>query len=94
MVEDRLVQNQELFRRANERLGELVADRVPHGRSVPFLCECADEECVGTVPVPFDEFERVRAQPRRFVVLPGHRLVPLEHVVERRDEYCIVEKSS
>lgn len=87
------VRNQELFRRANERLGDLVSDRVPHDGSVPFICECADEECAGTVPVTLDEFARVRAHPRHFVVLPHHRLVAGEHVVERRDGYCIVEKS-
>lgn len=87
------MQNQELFRRANERLGELVVDRVPRGGSVPFLCECADEECAGTVPVTLDEFARVRAQRRHFVVLPDHELVAGEHVVERRDGYFIVEKA-
>ena len=90
---NRLVRNQQLFRRANERLGDLVGDRVPRGGSVPFLCECADEECAGTVPVTLDDFARVRAHRRHFVVLPDHQLVADEHVVERLDRYCIVEKN-
>jgi hypothetical protein len=93
-VQNRHVGNQELFRRANERLGELVVDRVPSDGPVPFLCECADGECTGTVPLTLDELARVHAHPRRFVVLRGHRLVAGERVVEQRDGYCIVEKDA
>ncbi len=87
------MRNQELFRRANERLVELVVDRVPNGGSVPFLCECADEECAAEISLTLDEFASVRAHPRRFVVLRGHKLPAAEHIVERRDRYSIVEES-
>jgi hypothetical protein len=38
------------------------------------------------------EYARVRSSPERFVVVPGHVLPEVEHVVERTDAYEVVEK--
>ena len=38
------------------------------------------------------EYEEIRANPRRFVVLPGHEFPDVETLVESRDGYVIVEK--
>jgi len=37
--------NQDVFRRANERLLAAVRDVVDDARPIPFLCECIDADC-------------------------------------------------
>ena len=39
------------------------------------------------------EYEWLRQNPRRFVVLPGHEAPAVEQVVEHFDGYVIVEHS-
>jgi hypothetical protein len=38
------------------------------------------------------DYERVRADPRRFVVVAGHEVPDAESVVERHPGYLLVEK--
>jgi hypothetical protein len=59
-------QNQLTFRRGNEALRDVVESRVPEQTLVPFLCECADDGCLGRVEVTLDEWERVVASPNHF----------------------------
>jgi hypothetical protein len=42
--------------------------------------------------VSLDVYESVRANPRRFIVKPGHERRELERVVDARDGYLVVEK--
>lgn len=61
---------------------------------VGFRCECARLGCDQVVELTIDEYEQVRAHPRRFVLVQGHE-VPIEDtllvsgtgwvVVEKRD---------
>ena len=80
-----------MFRDANEcieaRLGELSLE---DDRS-PFLCECEDPGCRQVLRLTIDEYEAVRAHPRRFIVAPDH---PTGHarVVERHEGFVIIEK--
>jgi hypothetical protein len=90
--ETRLERNQEAFRSANERLGNLVGDRVGSERTVPFLCECPDEDCMEAIPVTISEYEEVHSHPKRFLVVSGHPTTAGERMVEDRDGYWIVEK--
>jgi hypothetical protein len=89
--EERVARNEALFREVNERVLELA---VRTDRSIGFVCECGDEACVEHVEVPLAVYEQVRANARRFVVLPGHVTVEIEHVVMRTDGYAIVEKDA
>jgi hypothetical protein len=90
--ESRLERNQETFRNANERLGDLVGDRVASEQAIPFLCECPDDECMDTVSVTLGEYEHVHSNPQRYLVVSGHPTTASERVVEDRDGYRIVEK--
>jgi len=57
------------------------------------ICECSDTGCTAHLSMSPAEYEAVRADPRRFVVLPGHEAGPdVERVVERHEEYLVVEK--
>ena len=59
-----------------------------------WVCECANESCLGLVQMSVAEYEAVRAVPNRFFVMPddGHVLPQVERVVERTERYWIVEK--
>jgi hypothetical protein len=85
----RAAENENLFRRVNERVEELSA-----GRDVlALVCECADGSCVDRIHgVPHDEYEDVRAHADRFFVTRGHERRDVEHVVAERSAYVIVAK--
>ena len=59
---------------------------------VGFRCECARLGCNQLVELTVREYEEIRANPRRFVVVPGHEFPDVEIVVEPRRGYIIVEK--
>ena len=59
---------------------------------VGFRCECARLGCNQLVELTVREYEEIRANPRRFVVVPGHEVDDVETVVESRGRYVIVEK--
>jgi hypothetical protein len=90
-VQRRLAANETIFREVNEGIergqwpGE---DREPVG----FRCECARLGCNLLIQLTLAEYERIRANPRRFMMVPGHEIPALETVVERSSNYLIVEK--
>lgn len=89
--ERRLTQNEALFREVNERV-ESVAER--HGAgSYDFLCECANSDCTFRISLPLTTYEKVRADPRQFVVLPLHYTPEVEELVAEEDGYWVVRKT-
>jgi hypothetical protein len=89
--DDRLAENQRTFRTANERLIDLAQPR--DGQRVPFLCECADIECLGRVEASLGEFEVIHEDPGRYFIVPGHALVQGEGVLSSNDRYQVVRKA-
>jgi len=88
----RLEENQEIFRSANERLSGVVEVGLMTADPVPFLCECADKECMGRVELTLDEYREVRSHERHFVMLHGHRRTAGEELVAERNGYDITQK--
>ena len=90
--EQRLAQNEALFREVNERV-----DAVAHqlGPDVPyeFLCECANADCTFRLTLPTSIYEAVRADPRQFVLLPLHYTPEIEELVVQEDTYWVVRKT-
>lgn len=87
--------NEALLRERNEALEAHNAS--VHWVNPPvadWYCECAVVDCSVPVQLTIGEYERVRANPRWFVIAPDERhLKPkVERVVERADRYWIVEK--
>ena len=78
-------------RQVNERLHDLERSRASSDPG-SFVCECADTGCAGYVELPLAEYERIRAQGTRFVVLPGHEVADLEQVVEEHGAWLVVRK--
>ena len=46
----------------------------------------------GSLTLPIPEYERIRADPRQFVVLPLHYTPEIEELVEETETYWIVRK--
>jgi hypothetical protein len=92
--EERRAQNQRRFRRANQRLQASVDGMVTDDVPIPFLCECADADCVEPVRVTLGEYRNVRSDDARFLIVTGHPTVSGEAVVEDRGSYAVVVKSS
>lgn len=83
------------LREVNERLRELNEAFEAITRDSEFICECANRDCIGHVPMTLAEYERIRSVPTRFLVLPEpYHVVPeVEDVVEENDGYYVVEKT-
>jgi hypothetical protein len=92
----RRVKNEALFREVNERIEELetgLTDYAPDGSLlVGFVCECPSEDCGETVEVTRAQYEAVRTNPSRFIVLPGHENPDIESIVERHQHFVVAEK--
>lgn len=87
--EERLAQNEILFRDVNERIVQLTDQ---WGGSLDLICECANDECMVRLELTLHEYEQLRQNPRQFAVLPGHEMEDIEQVVERNERYLVVEK--
>jgi hypothetical protein len=92
-TQERIARNEATFREANERIEDVaVAHGLDH-HPVPFVCECADVSCVTVLQLTLEEYRRVRADDRRFVVAPGHeRDDAASVVIERELGYVVEEK--
>ena len=86
-----MASNEAVFRDVNEGIerGQWPGDEA---KPVGFRCECARLGCNLLVELKLADYERVRAHPRRFVMIPGHELPEIETVIGRTPEYLIVEK--
>lgn len=85
----RAAENENLFRRVNERVEELSSDL----EALTLVCECADTSCAERlVDVPMVEYEGVRAHGDRFFVAPGHEQRDVESIVSVSRRYLVVEK--
>lgn len=91
-TQERIARNEATFRKANEQI-EQAAEIHGLEHSIPFICECADATCTMLVRLSLDDYRRVRAAPRQFVVAQGHEsLLNETALVEEHDGYVVVEK--
>jgi hypothetical protein len=89
--------NQRMFRAANERMEEIIeglGGQVPYGTVIPFLCECADEECRGRINIDSSEYMGIHLDRDLYIVLRDHPTIDGENVVEQEDGYDIVSKAA
>jgi len=96
--ETRAAENEDLFRRLNERLHTLAAvasssvlDADVRER---FLCECSQTSCSRVLELTPSEYRAVRETGRRFLVFPdaAHIDTSLETVVQKSERFWVVEK--
>ena len=92
--DDKLAQNQDLARSANERLQDVAGRTVEEGKIIPFLCECADAACLGRVEISIDDYFIAHLDRNQFVVMPGHPRMDGEAMVADRGHYEVVSKAT
>jgi hypothetical protein len=90
LQEIRKIQNEVLFREANEELRRLQATFEAADADTPFFCECDEEQCRTLIQLAAAAYEHVRSNPLWFLIADGHSTEGT--AVERHDGYFISEK--
>lgn len=88
--EERVAQSEVTARKVNESI--LQFDTRPGSSFIHVACECGVSDCERVLAISRSEYERVRSDPRQFVILPPHLISEVEDVVEEGDGFLIVAK--
>ena len=88
--EERVARNEVSAREVNERIQE--ADTRPASTFIHVLCECGLEDCERVLAITRPVYQRVRSDPRQFVILPSHLIADVEDVVRESEGVLIVAK--
>ena len=89
---ERLVNNEALFRAANERMADWEEQHAEEAHEL-YYCECADRECRDKVELSWQEYEAVRSRSDRFFVRPGHEIPEVESVIDQFEGYLVIQKN-
>ena len=85
-----MARTESAFREVNEAIAETAARF--DAEETQFICECADPQCAHRVSADLEEYEEVRSEPTHFLLAPDHHVPEVERIVERTDEFDVVEK--
>jgi len=88
----RIGENEALYRSINEKIEGLNEAFGTVAESMAVICECGVLECTEQIEVDVPTYERVRAEPTLFIVLPGHEIPDVESIVEPREGFHIIRK--
>ena len=84
---------------ANEAMCREVNEAIERGQwpgeadaPIAFRCECARLWCDQMVELTVRVYERIRENPRWFVLARGHEVAEIEGVVDEQPGYVVVEK--
>jgi hypothetical protein len=89
--EERVARNEELFQIVNRQIEKLEKTLGPR-RTFSMVCECGKKHCLEGFEVEPAVYQRVRANPLLFFVVPAHEDSAVEDVIERTSQYLVVEK--
>ena len=91
----RAAKTQSLFREVNERVREMNDQFNVLVPVSDWVCECANDRCFERIALARQDYEHIRATSTRFLVAAGdeHIWPDVDRIVERRDDYWIVEKT-
>ena len=88
--EERVARNEVAAREINEAIE--TTDTRAASSFIHVLCECGLEDCERVLAITRPVYERVRSDPRQFVILPPHLISEVEEVVLESDGFLIVAK--
>jgi hypothetical protein len=86
----RIARTEALFRDVNERIAE-SAERFG-SEDAAFVCECDDASCTERIQTTIEAYDEVRADGAQFIVSDDHVNDKVERVVEKTDDFTLVEK--
>jgi len=90
--EERRAKNEVLFRTVNEAIEQQALRFGGIDDEYEFVCECSSVDCVERVTLTLRQYEQIRADGTRFVLVAGHADPQVEQVVERTADHHVVEK--
>jgi len=90
--EERLAENEAMFRTANERMAEWEEHRINEAEEL-YFCECADDDCREKVSLRKADYERVRSNSRHFVIARDHEIPDVETVISKHEGWAVIEKN-
>jgi hypothetical protein len=88
LAQARAAKNQQLFRELNSAISKLRYSSAFN----EYVCECGRKTCLEVIHLSHDEFDEIRQEPNRFVVLPGHWSPKAERLVRETASYQIVAR--
>ncbi|MDL2341907.1 MAG: hypothetical protein QFB87_02420 [Patescibacteria group bacterium] len=106
LSERRQIENEMIFRRANEQIGinldEVDALNVQDGNPhlvrtedllLEFRCECSDENCHERVPIKLSTYKSIHLNRDTFIIKEDHEVNAIEEVTVVEVDYSIVKKN-
>jgi hypothetical protein len=94
--ERRLVENEVIVKKLNERLKKTVKTLLETTDSdeveLLFNCECSDLQCDARIKIGLKTYENIHKRKDYFTLTRGHEIPEIEDVVERNEDYIIVQK--
>ena len=89
--EERMARNEAAAREINERIEEAFQGE-PSANRIDIVCECARMTCEASIDITLDEYEHVRKDALRFVILPEHFVGDIERILFENDRFAVVAK--
>jgi hypothetical protein len=90
---DRVAQNEAMYRAVNREIEQASADAVRgQNEQLEVLCECGEDGCNATLAMTIAEYDEAHVQRDRFIVASGHENPEIEVIVARTDDYLVVDK--
>lgn len=107
LAEQRQIENEMIFRRANEAVGsgldDLDAMHVEDGNThlvrddgelLHFRCECSDENCDSRIPIKLSTYQTIHENRDSFIIKLKHQVTNIEKVILTEETYSVVEKNN
>ncbi len=104
--ERRQIENEMIFRRINEKvgddLGSLDAQHIEdHDLHLMwddtillnFRCECSDEDCDKRIPIKLSVYKKIHENRDAFIIKLKHQVKEIEKIILTGDAYSVVEKN-
>jgi hypothetical protein len=88
----RIAENEAIFRSVNEQVNKVTGSLSTLTDLMQIVCECGTRSCTERIPIPPDEYVRVRDDAITFLVKPGHDFPETETVVAKEPDYWLVRK--
>lgn len=92
LSEQRLIKNELIQRDENEKANQKLHHILNSEDKILFICECSRLKCTDRIGLTNRQFYELHRNRKQFVIMPRHETVDVERVVEKTDDYYIVEK--
>lgn len=94
LSERRFIENEVMFKNINAQISRFVTDGASQpDKLIPFYCECSNRDCRLRIKLTPGEYRQQHKNKRFFVVRKGHDLPEVETIIDKKQNYYLVEKN-